>query len=126
MSKGAKFVEFLEEACATVRDMEAKAAACIDAGDTPGYVRIMREKATFLAGLAEAGEGVAAELHSDSALQLLQRLQRFSASAGQALRLDSTFYMSALLFPEDYKPGQANDLEMFTAEVRRRLAQHPK
>lgn len=117
-----KFVEFLEEACATVRDMETKAATCIEAGDTPGYVSIMREKATFLAGLAQKAEVEAAELHADSVQHLLQRLQRFSASAEQALRLDSTFYMSALLFPDDHKPGQANDLEIFTAEVRRRLA----
>ena len=49
------------------------------------------------------------------------RLRAFSASADQGLSLGSIFYMSALLFPEDHRPGEPDDLAVLLAEMRRRL-----
>ena len=46
------------------------------------------------------------------------RLHRFSASARNALRIGSIFYMSALLYPEDHKPGQPDDLQVFIRRLR--------
>lgn len=49
------------------------------------------------------------------------RLARFTASAENALALDSVFYMSALLFPDEYRDGEPNDLELFRDEIRNQL-----
>jgi len=50
-------------------------------------------------------------------------LKRFADSADNALSLDSVFYMSALLYPEDYHEGEANDLELFAEELHARFPQ---
>lgn len=39
-------------------------------------------------------------------------------SASTALRIGSVFFMTALLYPEDYKPGDLNDLEAYIEELR--------
>ncbi len=46
------------------------------------------------------------------------RIERFSLSASQSLEVGSVFFMSALLYPDDYKDGEPNDLELFAAKVR--------
>lgn len=122
MTYNIQFTKFLEAACSTVQDFENNAALCVETGDSTEYVRIMREKATFLSALAENAQSTMTGLPTEVAQEARQRLQRFSTSAGQALRLDSTFYMSALLFADSHQPGQPNDLDIFTAEMRRRLA----
>ena len=40
-------------------------------------------------------------------------LKSFARRASQALELSSIFYMSALLYPDDYREGDRNDLELF-------------
>jgi hypothetical protein len=51
-----------------------------------------------------------------------ERLRAFSASAALALRLNSVFFMSALLFPEDHRPGTPDDLTLLAEETRRLFA----
>lgn len=114
-------VDFLEEACASVRHLEEAAAAAIQQEDAETYRRLMHDKAELLQGLAHRAESKVEALPEALRQWVLQRLNRFSASAGQALQLGSVFYMSALLFPEEHQSGQPNDLENFTIEVRGRL-----
>jgi hypothetical protein len=45
-------------------------------------------------------------------------MERFSMSASTALRIGSVFFMTALLYPEDHKPGDPNDLEVYIGELR--------
>jgi hypothetical protein len=45
-------------------------------------------------------------------------LNSFARRAAQALELSSLFYMSALLYPEDYREGDRNDLELFIERLR--------
>ena len=114
-------VDFLEEASASVRHLEEAAAAAIQQEDAETYRRLMHDKAELLQGLAHRAESKVEALPEALRQWVLQRLNRFSASAGQALQLGSVFYMSALLFPEEHQSGQPNDLENFTSEVRGRL-----
>jgi hypothetical protein len=48
-------------------------------------------------------------------------LKDFKQRAEQALNLSSIFYLSALLYPEDYKVGERNDLERFVEEIKKNL-----
>jgi len=50
--------------------------------------------------------------------EISTRLEQFSMSAGAALRIGSVFFMTALLYPEDHKPGEPNDLETYISELR--------
>lgn len=111
-----RLVDWLEQMHARV--MRAEQAALAALGDTPAYTAHMREKARLLASLEEAGEEYLDGLPEQLQKQAGHRLHRFSASARNALRLDSIFYMSALLYPEDHKPGRPDDLQVFIRRLR--------
>ena len=78
------------------------------------YRAIMRQKATLLASLHKLAAPSIAKLPQTEQTNIIdERLMRFSQSASNALNLNSVFYMSALLFPEDHEEGAPNDLEQF-------------
>lgn len=78
------------------------------------YRAIMRQKATLLASLHKLAAPAIAELpQTEQTKAIDEGLMRFSQSASSALNLNSVFYMSALLFPEDHEEGTPNDLEQF-------------
>ena len=78
------------------------------------YRAIMRQKATLLAPLHKLAAPSIAKLPQTEQTNIIdERLMRFSQSASNALNLNSVFYMSALLFPEDHEEGAPNDLEQF-------------
>lgn len=112
----ARLVAWLEEMHARV--MQAEQAALAVMGDMPAYTARMQEKARLLASLEEEGEAYLEELPEQLQDQAGHRLHRFSASARNALRIGSIFYMSALLYPEDHKPGQPDDLQVFIRRLR--------
>ena len=115
----AALADFLDERARAVKAIEAQAEEIIHVHkDQPGYQAKMREKAELLAALARDAAGLAAALPSPLAGAAGERLARFSESAGNALGIGSAFYMSALLYPDEHKPGEPNDLERYAAEVR--------
>lgn len=107
---------WLGQAVETVRDLEARAGQAVSGeGGQAAYEALMREKAMFLASLAEEGRELAQE-----SPDVMERLERFSASAQSSLSVGSVFFMSALLYPEDHRPGQENDLEILAKQVRKK------
>jgi hypothetical protein len=120
MSQGGvqAIVEFLSAKAAEVRRLEARADQAIHQDkDQARYEAVMREKAALLAGLARDASGLLDGLDEPLAGEVAERLAAFSASAQQALRLGSVFYMWALLYPEDYTEGRKNDLEALIARI---------
>lgn len=113
--------QWLEQRHAAVMAAESRALACLEKGDLPGHTEGMREKAGLLAAIREDVAPLLAALPADMDAQererLHHRLRAFSASANNALRLGSLFYMSALLYPEDHKPGQPDDMQVFIASL---------
>ncbi|MFP4350797.1 MAG: hypothetical protein ACOC3A_10630 [Thermodesulfobacteriota bacterium] len=112
-----KLITRLKEMAQTVRDIEASADAALKNGDKEGYTEKMREKARLLQVLPETLAPVTEDLPDTVREPVEDRLERFSASAANALRLDSVFFMWALLYPEDYREGEPNDLERFIADL---------
>lgn len=110
MSSLQELIGLLEGRAQEIRAFEERADRVIQGqGDQEGYERIMREKATLLAGLYEETRALAQGLDE----MVGARLERFSQSAIASLKVGSVFFMSALLYPEDHKPGDPNDLEAF-------------
>ena len=95
---------------AEVMATEAQALARLDAGDTPGHNELMRRKAELLASMAEDAKPLLEPLPGETRFNYALALEGFSASARMSLRLNSVFYMSALLYPDDHKPGQPDNL----------------
>ncbi len=107
------FLFWLNTQCEQVRALEGKAKVFLDANDAHAWRELMREKAELLAGLAAAAADVLPSLPAGEQQRAAAQLRRFSQSAATALSLNSPFYMSALLYPEDSKDGDPNDLERF-------------
>ncbi len=110
----------LNDTAAQIRRIEAEAQRLLLLKNDPrGYKAAMREKCFLLEELP----GLAAPELTDVDPGLRGRigaaLAEFARKAGQALSLESVFYMYALLYPEDYQDGQPNDLERFIAEMER-------
>jgi len=115
------FFSWLEERARDVRRIEKQALHELERKHIQGYRDEMRRKAELLAGLPKASLPMVSGLPEDIAQTIQEGLWRFARNAGNALSLDSVFYMSALLYPEDYREGEANDLEIFLEELRARF-----
>jgi hypothetical protein len=114
-----ELADFLDARAARVKALEAEAESIIhDKKDQAGYVAKMKEKAELLAALGDDAEPFVAKLPSAQADAAAERLEVFSGSAATSLRVNSVFFMSALLYPDEHQPGEPNNLERFAAEVR--------
>ena len=115
------FFSWLEEQAHEVRRIEGQALRELERQNTWGYRDGMRRKAELLASLPKASIALVSGLHEEATQAIQEGLWRFARSAGNALSLNSVFYMSALLYPENYREGEANDLEVFLEELRARF-----
>ena len=118
----AALVVWLTEAHRDLKKVESDAlAALYENKDEAAYRDLMRERAERLAdladGAADALQGVPEPLHTEAA----QTLKRFSRGAERALELDSVFYMSALLYPDEHQPGDPDNLERLIAGIKTAL-----
>ncbi|MCL1890396.1 MAG: hypothetical protein FWF99_07865 [Desulfovibrionaceae bacterium] len=111
------FPAWLEQAAAKIAEYERQGRAALN--DEAAYRAIMLEKALYLAGLDAEAQPYLQTLEEKERLYPASRLRAFSASADQALNLESVFYMAALLFPEDHQPGDPNELEELALEMPR-------
>jgi hypothetical protein len=112
----------LREAAATIRSLEAAAAeAMYERGDEAGYRQHYQEKCELLMDMPERVAPFLTGLEPDLARKIGAEAESYARRAGQALDMDSIFYMYALLYPDDYQDGQPNDLERFIDGVAARL-----
>ncbi|NLV97780.1 MAG: hypothetical protein GX043_10660 [Desulfovibrionales bacterium] len=115
-----KFLLFLRENMDQIKAAEAKALELLHgAGDEQGYRENMRLKAQILADLADNAQPFLDDVSSVHRPTIEHRLNMFAQSAQRSLDLDSVFYMSALLYPEDHEPGQPTTLELWIRDLER-------
>ena len=104
----------VREAAGRIREIEAEAGRLLnEAGDKAGYIRLMTEKCLVLEGLPDEADEALEGRAADGSTALLSGLEDFARRAALALQLESPFFMSALLYPEDDRDGDLNDLERF-------------
>ncbi|OIQ51817.1 hypothetical protein BerOc1_00279 [Pseudodesulfovibrio hydrargyri] len=113
-------ITFLEHISADVKRIEADGEDALAQGGQTAFQACLEKKAKLLAGLAENSWVLVERLSKNEADGVARRLEQFSMSASTALRLGSVFFMTALLYPEDHKPGEPNDLDAFIGELRER------
>ncbi len=76
------------------------------------YRDLMRRRAELLRSLPGKAAALPAALREEDAFsRVLEALEGFAQGASNALRINSIFYMSALLYPDEHKPGEPNNLE---------------
>lgn len=116
----AAVIAWLRARHADIMATEREALALMEAGDIPGYTAKMRARAESLAALANDAAAPLAALPEPLRDRLAAALKRFSQSAAMALRLDSVFFMSALLYPDEHKPGEPDNLALFIDQLEAR------
>jgi hypothetical protein len=114
-----EFLIYLKKCHAHVMTLEAEAQGCLDADDMENYRKKMCAKAEFLAKIDENAKPFLATFPGEVRFNLTLALDRFASGARTALSLDSVFYMSALLYPDDHKPGMPDNLMQFIKDIER-------
>jgi len=113
-----KFLTWLASEHDQIIGCERKAIEALNRGDTDGYKKFMEEKAEMLANIANTAKSHTADLPSDMAKEIMGVLQNFANSAATGIKLHSIFYMSALLYRDDHKPGEPDNLEVYIRSLR--------
>ncbi len=117
-----KIIDYLKEAAASVRELEAEAKdALFNKDDVDIYRSRLEQKAMLIIGLESEIEDFTAGLDPTLSRRIMGGLSRFALSAERGLGLDSLFYLSALLYPEDHVEGEKNDLENLIRVLERSL-----
>jgi hypothetical protein len=107
-------VSTLKSAAKRIRDIEDEAREALFLRDDPeAYRQKLQEKTMLLMELSEIIGPFCEGMPKDAGEECETGLNSFGMRAAQAMELSSIFYMSALLYPEDYKEGDPNDLELF-------------
>ncbi|WP_319585114.1 hypothetical protein [uncultured Pseudodesulfovibrio sp.] len=115
-----ELITFLENMSADVKRIEIDGENALAEGGQTAFQACLEKKAKLLAGLAENSWVLVERLPNEQADGVASKLEQFSMSASTALRIGSVFFMTALLYPEDHKPGEPNDLDVFIGELRER------
>lgn len=102
---------FLTDYHARVMACETDAGAALAKGDTQTYRELLRKKAQLLADIArEARPSLKAVSDRHLARRVRDALDGFSYSADMGLSIGSPFYWSALLWDDNAKPGDPDNL----------------
>ena len=109
----AALVAWLRERHRAIMTAEQTALACLDKGDIPGHSEGMHTKARLVEAMCEDARPVLANLPGPLRARVAFGLDRFSRSAHTGLKLKSLFYMSALLYRDDHKKGEPDNLHVF-------------
>ncbi len=114
-------VSALQSAAERIRRIEDEAREALFTRDDPETHREkLQEKTMLLMELPDLAGPFYDGMAKDVRAEFERGLNSFAMKAAQALELSSIFYMSALLYPEDYKEGDRNDLESFIDRLRTR------
>lgn len=95
-----------------IKGREADALACLnDEKDVIAHRQLMMERAELIATLdvetRELVEALPESIRDDTSATV----RRFAEGARNALRIDSVFYMSALLYPDEHKKGDPDNMD---------------
>ncbi len=112
-------VSALQSAAENIRRIENEAREALFTRDDPEtYRQKLREKTMLLMELPELAGPFCDGMAKAVRAEFETGLNSFAMRAAQAWQLSSIFYMSALLYPEDYREGDRNDLESFIERLR--------
>lgn len=96
-----------------IKNREADALACLyDEKDEIAYRQLMMERAEFIATLDVETRELVQALPESIRDDIAATVRRFAEGARNALRIDSVFYMSALLYPDEHKKGEPDNMDL--------------
>ncbi len=117
MTNYTDLIAFLNAANKKIKALEAQALEFLEQGNNPAHLECMQQKAQLLAGLSTNSQPYLQTLPEGVKREVQERLEAFSKSAARSLEIGSVFFMSALLYPDEHKKGEPNNLEIFIQEL---------
>ena len=119
----ARGIAALRSAAESIRRIEMEARDALFSRNEPEtYRQKLQEKTMLLMELPELVEPFLDGMPEKIRIQVEAGASGFARRAVQARELSSLFYMGALLYPQDYREGQRNDLENFIDRLRKVLS----
>lgn len=96
-----------------IKSRETDAFACLyDEKDEISYRQLMMERAELIATLDVETKELVEALPESIRDDIAATVRRFAEGARNALRIDSVFYMSALLYPDEHKEGEPDNMDI--------------
>lgn len=109
----ARFLSWLRDRHQTIQRLEQQAQDAIyKDGDEQAYRGKMRARAELIAALDSDAAALVADLPGSIREEAESALNCFARGGRNALRIESVFYMSALLYPDEHKPGEPDNLQL--------------
>lgn len=102
--------EYLMQTAAQIQELETKKKQAVAADNRQEYLDCVREKAAILSQIHDNARKQDIKAVKN-AKEILSALQDFSNSAKQALAVNSPWFMSELLYSDDYKENAPNKLD---------------
>jgi len=97
-----------------VRRIESQADRVLEEKyDLREYRSLLQKKAEILSSAPEELRRLIDDLPQPLKEKVAYQLRLFAGNAEQSLNVNSVFFMRQLLYPENYREGQDNDLEKF-------------
>ena len=112
------FIAWLEKRHDAVFLEEKTAKELLAKGDTDGYAAHMHAKAELLAKMAVDAGSSLAQVSGDVQEEIRRKLVKFSAAAAYGLRINSLFFMSALLYRDEHPLGEPDNLLVFINDLK--------
>jgi len=95
-----------------VRRIESQADRVLkEKYDLQEYRSLLQKKAEILSSAPEELQLLILNLPQPLKEKVAYQLHLFAGNAEQSLKVNSVFFMRQLLYPENYREGQDNDLE---------------
>jgi hypothetical protein len=116
----ARVAGVLADTAARIRELERQAEELLHAqGDPEASAANLRRKAELLRDLPDELDGLLDGLDPQTRDRVERKAENLCARASAALGQGSVFWMRNLLYPEDYREGEPNELERFIAGLGR-------
>lgn len=114
----ARLVSWLQERHTMLKSCEQLALMALNFDNNKqAYQALMQERAEQIAALRDEAAPLLESLPQEKRNTAEEALDRFSTGAENALRLESVFYMSALLYPDDHKQGEPDNMECLISQL---------
>ena len=113
MTEYDEILQWLRKRHDSIMAHESNALVLLQKNDVDGYRAEMLEKAKLLESMSSDAKNVLTKVPGGLRFKLGMALEKFSASARMSIKLNSCFYMSALLYRDDHKHGEPDNLARF-------------
>ncbi len=118
----ADLISVLQEQAARIRKIEEQAKDTLEnKNNVQEYNQEIKKKAEVLSQLPEVAYPMLEHLPREMQSEVKTKLEEFAGNAEQSMQVNSPFFMSMLLYPEDYQEGDNNDLEELIQYLRKNL-----